>query len=155
MNSFNRLLHKIKINNFKIGVLGLGYVGLPLAVLFANKGIKVIGFENSQKKIYPASLTKMMTLYILFEEISKKRISFNSKFVASRSAELSRPSKLFLKNKDEISVISCIRALIIKSANDVAVTVAENIAGSEARFAYIMNKKAYELVNLKMPIKQN
>jgi D-alanyl-D-alanine carboxypeptidase (penicillin-binding protein 5/6) len=106
---------------------------------------KVLYSENSQKKIYPASLTKMMTLYILFEEISKKRISFNSKFVASRSAELSRPSKLFLKNKDEISVISCIRALIIKSANDVAVTVAENIAGSEARFAYIMNKKAYEL----------
>ncbi len=93
----------------------------------------------------PASLTKIMTLYIVFEELRAGRLSKRSSFTASARAAAREPSKLGLKAGQTITVDNAIRALVTKSANDVATTVAENISGSEAKFAQRMTRTARQL----------
>jgi D-alanyl-D-alanine carboxypeptidase len=94
---------------------------------------------------FPASLTKLMTLYLLFELIEQGRLSLSSKIRFSANAADAQPSRLEVDEGTEITVGDAIKALIVKSANDVAVAVAEHIAGSEERFAELMNRKAQEL----------
>jgi D-alanyl-D-alanine carboxypeptidase len=94
---------------------------------------------------YPASLTKMMTLYLLFEELEAGRLSLDSKLSVSAQAAGQPPSKLGVKSGETISVDSAIDALVIKSSNDIAVVVAEAISGSEWKFAQKMTSKAREL----------
>lgn len=106
---------------------------------------KIFHANNHHVRIYPASLTKLMTIYIVFDNIKRNKLKFHNKFIVSANATKMPPSKLHLKEGDTISVHDAVVALIVKSANDVAVTVAENIAGSEERFAKIMNNKARSL----------
>ncbi len=106
---------------------------------------KVLHAKNAKHKIYPASLTKVMTLYLLFESLEAGRINLNHKFHVSKHATQALPSKLYLKQGEKISVKDSIHALTIKSANDVARVVGENIAGSEAKFANLMTLKARKL----------
>ncbi|MCH9806613.1 MAG: D-alanyl-D-alanine carboxypeptidase [Alphaproteobacteria bacterium] len=94
---------------------------------------------------YPASLTKIMTLYITFELIEQGRMSYNTLIPISAQAASQPPSKLGFKVGEHIKAIDAIKALVTKSANDVAVALAERIAGSEERFARLMTKKAREL----------
>lgn len=95
---------------------------------------------------YPASLTKMMTLYLLFEELEAGRMTLDTELTASRHAAAQPPSKLGIKAGDTITVEKAIDALIVKSANDIAVVVGEAIGGgSESRFARMMTAKAREL----------
>ncbi len=94
---------------------------------------------------YPASLTKVMTMYMLFEELSAGRISLNDQLTVSSTAARQPPSNLRLKAGDTISVADAIDALVTKSANDVAVVVAEHIGGSEDRFSALMTVKARAL----------
>lgn len=94
---------------------------------------------------YPASLTKMMTLYLLFEEVAAGRYSLSSPLNVSAKAAAQPPAKLGLKAGSTITVEQAARALAVKSANDVAVVVAENIAGSEAAFASRMTSRARAL----------
>ncbi|MFZ1104874.1 MAG: D-alanyl-D-alanine carboxypeptidase [Hyphomicrobiaceae bacterium] len=94
---------------------------------------------------YPASLTKLMTLYLLFELLEQGRLSLSSKIRFSAKAAAVQPSRLEVEEGTEITVGDAIKALIVKSANDVAIAVAERIAGSEERFAELMNRKAAEL----------
>jgi D-alanyl-D-alanine carboxypeptidase len=94
---------------------------------------------------YPASLTKLMTLYLLFEMLEQGRLSLSSKIRFSARAAEVQPSRLEVDEGAEITVGDAIKALIVKSANDVAIAVAERIAGSEERFAELMNRKAAEL----------
>lgn len=91
---------------------------------------------------HPASLAKVMTLYVLFEDLRADRIDLNSKLLVSRRASLMAPSKLGLKPGNTISVENAIKALVTKSANDVAATVGENLGGSEADFAKRMTRTA-------------
>lgn len=91
---------------------------------------------------YPASLTKMMTLYLLFEDLKGGRIKLDSAFKVSAYAAARPPSKLGLKPGQTILVEHCIKALVTKSANDVAVVVAEGLAGSERAFAERMTSTA-------------
>lgn len=98
--------------------------------------------SNIEDQRYPASLTKMMTLYLLFEAIDAGKISKNAQIPVSEHARRQPPSKIGFKSGQTIDVDSAIRALATKSANDVAVAVGEYIAGSEDTFAATMTAKA-------------
>ncbi len=106
---------------------------------------KVLHAVNADTRNYPASLTKMMTIYLAFEAVRKGQLTMDRKLTVSARAAGARPSKLGLKRGDTITVRDAILALITKSANDVAVVIAESIAGSERKFGRLMTKKAREL----------
>jgi len=91
---------------------------------------------------YPASLTKVMTLYLLFEDMRAGKVSVSSQFTISAHAAAQQPSKLGLKVGRSISVRDAIGALVTKSANDIAVAVAEGLEGSETAFAGRMTRTA-------------
>ena len=121
--------------------------------LFAKKAAIVVDFEtnevlfekNADTKNYPASLTKIMTLYIVFDFIKKGKLNYDDKMMVSSTAASRSPSKLYLEQGSTIKVRDAINALIIKSANDVATVVSEKISGSEREFAKLMTKYAREL----------
>lgn len=94
---------------------------------------------------YPASLTKIMTLYIVFEELAAGRLKKWSKLKVSKRAAGMPPSKIGVKRGQTIRVSDAIKALVTKSANDVAVVVAENISGTEHKFAQRMTRTAKRL----------
>ena len=105
-----------------------------------------IYFEvNKDTKNYPASLTKIMTLYILFDELRLKNIHINDRIYFSKHATYQQPSKLGIAEKDFITVDELIDSLIIKSANDAAVAIAEKISGTEKKFVHKMNNYANKL----------
>lgn len=113
-------------------------------VMHADSG-DVLFSRYADEQRYPASLTKMMTLYLLFEELEAGRLTVDSELAVSSQAAGQPPSKLGLAKGSKIKVKDAIDALIVKSANDVAVVVAESISGSEWRFAQKMTEKAREL----------
>src|SRR4029450_1993555 len=94
---------------------------------------------------YPASLTKMMTLYLLFEALEQGRLSMTTPIPVSSYAASRPPTKMGFRHGESISVDAAIHALCTKSANDVAVAVAEYLGGSEERFAAMMTAKARQL----------
>lgn len=110
-------------------------------VVHADSG-DILFDRYSTARRYPASLTKMMTLYLLFEELETGKLTLSSKLTVSARAAGQPPSKLGLRSGGTIDVETAIKALVIKSANDVAVVVAEELAGSEWRFAQKMTAKA-------------
>ncbi len=103
---------------------------------------EILYSSNADKPRYPASITKVMTLYLLFEQLSHGRMNLKTQLKVSKEAASRPPSKLGLKPGSTISVSDAIYALVTKSANDVAAVVAENIAGSEPAFARMMTQKA-------------
>jgi D-alanyl-D-alanine carboxypeptidase len=113
-------------------------------VVDGNTG-RVLHADHADASRFPASLTKIMTLYILFEYLEKGRLGYDTKFFVTRHASAQPPSKLGLKPGSYIKVRDIIGALVTKSANDVAVVTAENIAGSEAKFAALMTRRARQL----------
>lgn len=113
-------------------------------VIDANTG-KVLHESAADEPRYPASLTKMMTLYLVFEELARGKLSYKTPITMSKSAAEAPPSKLGLDPGETIAVIDAIKALVTKSANDVAVAVAEHIAGSEAAFARRMTERARQI----------
>ncbi len=110
-------------------------------VVHAESG-DVLFSRYSNGRRYPASLTKMMTLYLLFEEIEAGKLTLTSKIKVSKRAAGQPPSKLGIKSGSTIDVETAIEALVVKSANDVAAAVAEKISGSEWRFAQKMTARA-------------
>ena len=101
--------------------------------------------EHADEPRYPASLTKMMTLYVLFEELEAGRFALNDQFSVSARAAAQAPTKLGLQAGAAIRVEDAILALIVRSANDVAVVVAENVSGSVEAFAERMTRTAHVL----------
>jgi len=101
--------------------------------------------KNADTRLHPASLTKMMTLYIAFQEIEAGRISLDDRVVISKHAAAQPPSRLGLKPGQKIALRYLIRAAAVKSANDAATAIGEHIAGSEAAFAKRMTKTAKAL----------
>jgi len=101
--------------------------------------------EEPDARHYPASLTKVMTLYLLFDALDAGKVTLDQKFTVSAEAAVQPPTKVGLRPGSRITVEECIGALIVRSANDVAVVVAENLAGSEAAFAARMTAKAKQL----------
>lgn len=113
-------------------------------VVDANTGNTLYASAADEPR-YPASLTKMMTLYMAFDLIERGRLSYQTPIRISANAAAAAPSKLDLNEGEEISLIDAIRVLITKSANDVAIAVAEHIGGSEANFARMMTQKAHQI----------
>ena len=105
----------------------------------------VLHETNADTKNFPASLTKMMTLYLLFEALQQGDVTLKTKMKVSAHAAKQQPSKLGLKTGSTITVESAIRALVTKSANDVAVVVAEHLGKTESGFAKLMTEKARKL----------
>ena len=106
---------------------------------------EVLHADQADAHRFPASLTKMMTLYILFDELERGSIHLTDTMVASRRAAQQPPSRLGIRAGDRITVEDAIEALVTRSANDVAVIVAEKLEGSESRFANRMTAKARAL----------
>ena len=106
---------------------------------------EVLHARFADDRRYPASLTKVMTLYMLFDAIKAGDISLNERLTVSRAADRQPPSALGIRAGKTILVEDAIYALVTKSANDVAVVIAERIAGNEERFATLMTVKARSL----------
>ena len=102
----------------------------------------VIDADNADTRLYPASLTKMMTLYLAFDALDRKLISLNQRIPVSSYAASMPPTKLGLLPGDTIRVEDAILGLVTKSANDASVVLAEALGGSEANFARIMTERA-------------
>jgi D-alanyl-D-alanine carboxypeptidase len=113
-------------------------------VVDANTG-RVLYQRSADELRFPASLAKLMTLYLLFEQLEQGRLSLTTKIRFSANAVAQPPSNLDVEEGAEIAVIDAIKVLIVKSANDVAVAVAEHIAGSQEKFAELMSRKARDL----------
>lgn len=106
---------------------------------------EVLYAENEDARRYPASLTKVMTLYLAFEALEQGRLQLDQPLPVSSQAASMPASKLWLSPGSSILVDEAIRALAVRSANDVAVVMAEALGGSERRFAQLMTAKAREL----------
>lgn len=113
-------------------------------VIDARTG-KVLYADRADARRYPASLTKMMTLYMVFDALDRGKIKKSSRIRVSKHAAQQPPSKLGLRPGQTITVESAIYALVTKSANDVASAVGEFLGGTETRFAQIMTRKAKSL----------
>ncbi|MFQ5438909.1 MAG: D-alanyl-D-alanine carboxypeptidase family protein, partial [Paracoccaceae bacterium] len=126
--------------------LGAACFAAPFAafVVDARTG-EVLYSRNADTRLHPASLTKMMTLYLTFQAIRKGEITLDTKVRVSRNAAAEQPSKLGLKAGQKIALRYLIRAAAVKSANDAATAIAEAIGGSEAAFVRRMNRMAREM----------
>ncbi|WP_101067640.1 D-alanyl-D-alanine carboxypeptidase family protein [Roseovarius salinarum] len=121
--------------------LSAGAAPYAAMVIDARNG-KVLHAENADTRLHPASLTKMMTLYVVFEAVENGEIDLDTPVTVSRHAASEPPSKLGLRTGQKIRLRYLIRAAAVKSANDAATALAEAIEGSEARFARRMNRTA-------------
>ena len=149
------MLKEIQFKHFFIFLIFLVFVIISNTKTHANsKYASIIIEEHSEKILYsrsanqlrhPASMTKVMTLYLIFEEIQKGNLNNNSRIVFSKRASGQPPSKLGIKQGHSISLREAMLALVTKSANDVATAVAEKIAGTEINFSKRMTKKAKSL----------
>lgn len=137
---------------WQTGLIGLGMMLLastPAAVAEKYASIvvdmetnEVLHARHADAPRYPASLTKVMTLYMVFDALKAGELRLDEKLTVSRTAAKQPPSSLRLKAGDTITVADAIDALVTKSANDVAVVIAERLGGTEQRFATLMTAKA-------------
>ena len=120
---------------------GIAHAGYAAIVVDASSG-KVLDAVNADQRDYPASLTKMMTLYLTFRGLKSGRLKLDQKMPVSSWAANKEPTKLGLRRGQTISVQDCILGMVTKSANDAATVMAEGIGGSEQHFADMMNVQA-------------
>jgi D-alanyl-D-alanine carboxypeptidase len=119
--------------------------GRYAAIVVDAKTSKTLFEANSTAQRYPASLTKMMTLYLLFEAMDSGRVGKTTQIPVSGHAASQPPTKMRFRRGETIDVDSAIRAIVVKSANDVAVAVGEYLGGSEDQFAAMMTAKARQI----------
>lgn len=115
------------------------------AIVMDGRTGEVLYEKNSGARLHPASLTKMMTLYIAFQEIEAGRLSLDTKVTVTKYAASQPPSRLGLKPGQRIAVRYLIRAAAIKSANDAASAIGDHISGDAASFAKRMTRTARQL----------
>ena len=114
-------------------------------VIDADTG-KVLYEKNKDKKTYPASMTKIMTILIVFEKLSNGTLTLDDKFLVSERAWKEREgSSMFVEVDKEIRVEDLLRGIIVQSGNDACIVIAENIAGTEDAFAKMMTVKGIEI----------
>jgi D-alanyl-D-alanine carboxypeptidase len=106
---------------------------------------KVLYARNETAERHPASLTKMMTLYLLFDALKAGKVTMQTQMPVSWHASVQHPTKLNLRPGQTIDVDTAIRAIVIRSANDVAVVIAEALGGTESHFAELMTEKARQM----------
>jgi len=120
---------------------GMAHAGYAAIVVDATTG-KVLDAVNADQRDYPASLTKMMTLYLTFQGLKSGRLKLDQQMPVSSWAANKQPTKLGLRRGQTISVQDCILGMVTKSANDAATVMAEGLGGSEHHFADMMNAQA-------------
>ncbi len=121
------------------------YIDKYAALVVHGESGVILHQENADRKRYPASLTKMMTIYLAFDAINHGKLSFNTSLITSNKAAQQPRMKLGLRRNERISVADAIDSLVVLSANDTSVVIAEAIGGSEWQFSRMMNEKAREL----------
>ncbi|MBB3539983.1 MULTISPECIES: D-alanyl-D-alanine carboxypeptidase family protein [unclassified Rhizobium] len=140
----NKLLAAIIAATLVVAAPLTAMAGSASLILDARTG-KVLSAENADVLNHPASLTKMMTIYMAFEAIKRGKISWNTPLVMSKYAASRPPTKLGVRPGDSITVQEAILGMITKSANDAAAAMAEKLGGSESNFAAMMTQKARQL----------
>ncbi len=151
----NRLLSALLIFGLAFALPGEGFAATKKKgssenpkyasiVIDAESGT-VISERYANKSLHPASLTKVMTLLLLFEALENGNVRLNDKILISEKAAAQQPSKIGLKAGSSIRVEDAILSLVTKSANDISVAIAEHLAGSESRFALRMTRRAHDI----------
>lgn len=115
------------------------------AILMDLDTVRVIYKQNENKRIPPASLTKIMTMYLVFDAIKAGKIGLDTKVRVSRKAARTGGSSMHLRQGDTVTVKQLLYGMAVASGNDACVAVAEHLAGSESKFVALMNKKARRL----------
>ncbi|MBX7146550.1 MAG: D-alanyl-D-alanine carboxypeptidase [Alphaproteobacteria bacterium] len=101
--------------------------------------------KNGDTPLPPASMSKLMTIYVLFDALKQKKVTLDSAFTVSEKAWRIQGSKMFVPIHEQVKVEDLIRGIIIQSGNDACIVVAEGLSGSEEEFAKLLNKKAKEI----------
>ena len=127
------------------GAVGLTDPRKDAALILDGETGKILYARNATITRYPASLTKLMTLYMLFDAMQKGQMTLQTPMAVSAHAANQSPVKLHLTPGDTITVEQAIKAIVVRSANDVAVVIAEAVGGSESHFAELMTAKARQL----------
>ncbi len=144
---FRLFLVTVFFTTFTLSV-SFGQARSYAVVVMDSQTGKILHEVNSQKGVYPASLTKMMTLYLAFEQLKAGKLKLDDRVIISRNAAAQPPSKLDIRAGESLSVKQAILALVTKSANNIAVALAEKLARTEQKCAEKMSHKA-SLLGLK------
>jgi D-alanyl-D-alanine carboxypeptidase len=115
------------------------------SVVFDLATGQVVESDDALHRWYPASLTKLMTTYVVFRAIQANEITFSSPIIITRAASKLPPSKMGYKPGSELTVDNALKIIMVKSANDVAASIGESVAGSTAAFAARMNAESRRL----------
>ncbi|MBB3134863.1 D-alanyl-D-alanine carboxypeptidase (penicillin-binding protein 5/6) [Rhizobium pisi] len=129
---------------FLLGAFSLAEAGQASFVVDAQSG-QVLEASNQDELNYPASLTKMMTLYLAFEALHEGRMTWDQKLTMSENAEGKEPFKLAIGAGRKVTLREAVESIVVLSANDSAVAIAEQLGGSEEVFAKAMTDKAHQL----------
>lgn len=129
------------------GEIGENFLDLSCesAILISQDTGEVLYEHNAHEKLRPASVTKVMTILLIMEEIDSGRLSYSDKIACSENASSMGGSQIWLDATEEITVDEMLKAICVVSANDCTVAMAEHIAGSEEMFVEKMNQRAKEL----------
>ena len=140
---FPRHAHLGRLHPIRAAAI-VGSPAFSAIVVDANSGRTLYSADENGLR-HPASITKVMTLYLLFEELDRGAMTLRTEIPISDHAAAQEPSKLGLRPGDTISVDDAIKAVVTRSANDVAVAIAEAVGKTEDNFAELMTRKAREL----------
>ena len=116
----------------------------PTIVVDVKSG-KVLEHKDAFQRWYPASLTKLMTAYVVFRQVQAGRLSMQSQVTISNKAAKAPPSKMHFKPGSQLTLDNAMKIILVKSANDVSVAIAETVAGSNEQFVAMMNAEAKRL----------
>lgn len=105
----------------------------------------VLAQKNADERIEPASLTKLMTAYLVFEALQQKRLTLQQTVIVSEKAWRAPGARTFLEPESEVSIEDLLKGMIVQSGNDAAIVLAETIGGSEQQFVAMMNREAHRL----------
>ncbi len=133
------------ITSCRISVYAAVEVSAPSAILIEASTGEVIYEKNATEQRSPASITKIMTLLLMFEALEDGKVSLSDSVLTSEHAASMGGSQVFLEEGETQSLETMLKCIVVASANDASVAVAEHIAGSEQGFVDLMNKKAVEL----------
>ena len=132
-------------HHVRFGTVGFAPAPVSESIVLDADTRRVLSEANADAITYPASLTKMMTLYLTFEALNAGRLRLDQFLPVSVDAASKAPTKLDLRPGQSVAVQDLILGIVTKSANDAAATLAEGLAGSEPAFADMMNRKAQQL----------
>ena len=124
--------------------IGLANAAGPTIVVDAKSG-RVLEHNDAFQRWYPASLTKLMTAYVVFRQAEAGRISMQSPVTISTNAAAAPPSKMYFKAGSQLTLDHALKIILVKSANDVSVAIAESVAGGYQPFIDMMNAEAKRL----------